>query len=401
MGQVECRLYDLESGNQNVLIPGGADARYVNTGHLVYMKFGTLMGVPFDASTGQLTGAPIALIEGVMQSANTPNTDDETGSGQFAVSTSGTLVYAPGGVSPTVENTLAWVERNGSTTPFTFAPQGPNGTPRISPDGQKIAVSTRQKTGENREIWVYDASRGAPTRLTFDGADSALWSPDGKRVVYGHGSLQIVSADGSAKPETLAETGDASTPTSWTSAADAVVFLKRTQSGANGIWVVPMESGGKPRLFLESRFDLWHPDLSPDGRLMAYVSFESGTPEVYVQSYPGPGEKVRISEKGGFDPLWTAGGRELLYRSADLEAQYFFSAAVRSNSPLQVDAPRLLFQAKAGSYDTTAPERSWHITADGKRFLLLQAAKSTDKPVTVMHVVLNWVQELSRLAPAR
>ena len=83
-----------------VLIPGGADARYVNTGHLVFMKSGTLMAVPFDAGSRQVRGAPVALVEGVMQSVNTPNTDDETGSGQFAVSNSGTLLYAAGGISP-------------------------------------------------------------------------------------------------------------------------------------------------------------------------------------------------------------------------------------------------------------------------------------------------------------
>jgi Tol biopolymer transport system component len=262
--------------------------------------------------------------------------------------------------------------------------------------------------GEDRgpDVWVYDVRRGAPTRLTFDGGNNPVWSPDGKRVVYnasgsGANNLFTISADGSGKPERLATSEYGQTPTSWASTANAIAFLQRTQNGSNGIWVLPMAGDGKPHLLLESRFNLWHPDLSPDGRLMAYVSNESGTYEVYVQPYPGPGEKTRISTAGGSEPIWTANGRQLLFRSGTLDRQQVFAAAIRSGSPFQVDAPRLVFEAKAGEYDQTAPGRSWDVSADGQRFLLLRVAASTDKPITVMHVVLNWADELKRLVPAK
>jgi hypothetical protein len=132
---------------------------------------------------------------------------------------------------------------------------------------------------------------------------------------------------------------------------------------------------------------------------MAYVSNESGTYEVYVQAYPGPGEKIRISTAGGFDPIWTAKGRELLYRSSTPDdQQLFISAAIRSLAPFRTDPPRVMFQAKPLEYDMTAPERSWDVTSDGKRFLLVKPAPFADKPVTAMHVVLNWAEELRRLA---
>jgi hypothetical protein len=162
-----------------------------------------------------------------------------------------------------------------------------------------------------------------------------------------------------------------------------------------------MTGDRKPTLFLESRFTLWFPEFSPDGRWIAYVSNEVGSPEVYVQPYPGPGQKIRISTTGGSEPIWTANGRELLYRSGTLEHQQFFSAAIRSVSPFQVDAPRLLFEAQFGEYESTAPTRSWDVSADGQRFLLLRPVPSTDNPVTVMHVVLNWTEELKRLVPAK
>jgi serine/threonine-protein kinase len=160
-----------------------------------------------------------------------------------------------------------------------------------------------------------------------------------------------------------------------------------------------MAGNRKPQLFIESRYTLLYPELSPDGHWMAHVSNESGAPEVYVQPYPGPGEKTRVSATGGIEPIWTPNGRELLYRSGTLQSQQYFSAAIRSVSPFAVDTPRLLFEAKVGEYDNTVPERSWDVSADGKRFLLSKPVDSTDKPVTVMHVVLNWAEELKRLVP--
>ena len=404
-GTANLVLQSIDGGERRVIIPGGADPRYVDTGHLLYMKSGTLMAAPFDIGSRQVTGASVALIEGVMHARNAPNGGDDTGAGQFAVSASGTLVYAAGGVAPLRQESFVWADRTGTAQPLPGAAPASYFGPRLSPDGQRLAVAMR---GEDRgpDVWVYDVRRGAPTRLTFDGGNNPVWSPDGKRVAYaansgGPNNLYTISADGSGKPERLATSEFGQTPMSWASTANAIAFLQRTQNGSNGIWVLPMAGDGKPRLLLESRFNLWHPDLSPDGRLMAYVSNESGNYEVYVQPYPGPGEKTRISTAGGSEPIWTANGRELLFRSGTLDRHQVFTAAIRSVSPFQVDAPRLVFEAKAGEYDQTAPGRSWDISADGRRFLLLRAVPSTDKPVAAMHVVLNWTEDLKRLAPAK
>jgi len=165
-----------------------------------------------------------------------------------------------------------------------------------------------------------------------------------------------------------------------------------------------MEGDRKPRLFLESRFNLTYPEFSPDGHWMAYVSNESGANEVYVQPYPGPGEKIRISTDGGTQPIWNANGRELLYTGPTRSGQGFkgfFSAAIRFPSPFRADMPRLLFEAKANEYGGTTPVRGWDVSADGQRFLHARRVESTDKPVTVMHVVQNWTEELKRLVPTK
>ena len=388
-------LHSMADGQQRVILSGAADARYVDTGHLVYMKTGTLMAVPFNLQSLELTGAPMALIEGVMQAVNAPNLADETGAGQYAVSDSGTLVYAGGGIGPVFHRSLVWVGRDGTAQPVATAPAGPFLNPRLSPDGRRIAVSVRQGATRASDLWVYDAERGAPTRVSFDGANAAIWSPDSKRLVYGAGRLFVTNADGTGRPEQLTIGDDNQTPSSW-AGSGAIAFLQRTAGGLNGIWVLPFDGDRKPTLFLESRFTLWHPAFSPDGRWIAYVSHESGGEEVYVQPYPGPGEKVRVSIAGGSEPIWTSRGLELLYRSGGPDEQQFLSAAIVSLSPFRTATPRVLFKSKPGEYDRTAPVSAWDAAADGQRLLLLRNHESTDKPVTAMHVVLHWADELKR-----
>jgi eukaryotic-like serine/threonine-protein kinase len=390
-------LHRLDTGERRVLVQGGADARVVGTGHIVYLKSGTLMAVPFDVRALQVTGAPVVLLEGVMQAVNAPNSADETGAGQFAVSSSGTLLYVTGGVGRALETSWVWVDRTGAAQPLNV-PAGPYLFPRLSPDGQKVAVTVR---ASSPDVWVYDVLRGAPTRLTVEGGSHPIWSPDGKRMVLtvraeGVSNLAVLSPDGGGKPERLAPSAYAQIPTSW-STTNVLAFLQRPQLGSTAIWVLPMDGDQrKPVLFLESRFTLSHAEFSPDGRWIAYVSYESGAPDVYVQPYPGPGEKIRISTAGGTEPIWAANGHELLYRH---EGQ-FFSAAIRSLSPFRIDTPRVLFATK-GEYDSTSPLRSWNVSADGQRFLLSRYTESRDKPVTAIHVVLNWTEELKRLVAAK
>jgi eukaryotic-like serine/threonine-protein kinase len=388
-------LFRLDGGQQRIIVEGGSDGRYVPSGHIVFMKAGTLMAVPFTLGSLQVTGPAAAIVEGVMHGVNAGNSGDETLAGQFAISSSGTLLYASGGINPSRTTTLVWVDRKGVSQEF--APARPFLFPRLSPDGRKVAVVVRAETSRDGDLWMYDAERGTPTRLTFDGAGSAVWSPDSKRLVFSAGGgLHLINADGSSKPQPISKAEFNQTPASWSPGADTIAFMQRPTLNTYGLWVLPMRGGtaGASAMFLESRFVITYPTFSPDGRWMTFVSTESGGAEVYVQGYP-TGEKTRISTEGGFEPIWTGNGKEILFRSGQ-GGRRFFSAEVRSLSPLQVDRPRLLFEAKPTEFDSTTPVRSWDATADGQRFLLAKNPESTDRPVTSLHVVLNWIEELKR-----
>jgi Tol biopolymer transport system component len=310
-----------------------------------------------------------------------------------------------GGIGPILQRSLVWVDRSGVQQPL-GAPESLYTAPRLAPDGQKIAFFASRGATRTNDIWVYDVLRGAPIRLTFDGNNTfPIWSPDGKRLVYGSSTagisnLYAINADGSGTPERLTTSNQVELPSSWASADNVIAFLRRDQSdGDHGIWVLPMDGDRTPRLFLESRFILEYPEFSPDGHWMAYVSDESGITEVFVQPYPGPGEKIRISTSGGVQPIWTADGRELLYRARTPDTQQMFSVAIHSLSPFRADAPRLLFEAGISDYGSAAPIRGWDISADRQRFLFMGSIRSMPKPVTAIHVVQNWAEELKRLVP--
>jgi Tol biopolymer transport system component len=240
-------------------------------------------------------------------------------------------------------------------------------------------------------------------------SQGAVWSPDSRRLAFvssggGVGNrVYVANADGSGQPERVTDMPGNQTAATWSMSSNAIAFLHRGPEGPSGIWVLPMAGTARtPAKFIEPGVNLTDPELSPDGAWMAYVSYESGAPEVYVQSYPGPGEKIRISTAVGYEPIWTRNGREILYRSSTSDGErHVYAVAITSLAPFRFDPPRLLFKAAPGDFDSTTPIRGWDATADGQRFVMNKPIPSSDKPVGELHVVLNWVDELRRRAPGK
>ena len=394
----------LASGQRTVLIRGGADARYLRSGHLLYLRRGTLMAVPFDLDRLAVTGGEVALIADVMQSANTPNEASESGAGQFSVSETGSLLYLPGGMFPDAERSLTWVDRSSQVQPLAL-PVRAYLSPRISPDGHRVVLWTQG----DRNVWVYDLARGMLTRLTSEGRNArAIWTPDGTRVTFGSstgGNENIFwkPADGSGPAERLATSDSLQYPAAWSPDGQTLAFVESRPETGLDIWVLPFSGDRRPSAIIQTRFSEAYADFSPDGQWLAYASNESGRNEVYVQPYPGPGPRQQVSTDGGTAPAWSRDGRELFYtttqtRGGQATFTKMMAVSVGLRSTFTAGAPRVLFQ---DNYGASAVVRGYDVTADGRRFLMVQQKKRPPVSASEMILVQNFLEELKARVPAK
>jgi eukaryotic-like serine/threonine-protein kinase len=384
-------LLDLGTREWWTLIPDAADARYLPAGYLLFLRQGTLMAVRFDAGKTRIAGQPFPVVDDVMQ-AVIPWGSSNTTAGQFDVSGSGSLIYAQGGVLPDLRNSLVWVDHAGSeepVAPLRLAFQAP----RLSPDGRRIVYVTQ---GRDWQVFVYDLETGTNSRLTHEGMSSrAIWAPDGRNVVFiwfaGPGiNLFSQPYDGSSPRERLTTSGLAHYPSSWTPDGRTLALVEdHIQSN---ISLLETDSGSV-RPFLNSPFFEGFPEFSPDGRWIAYVSDESGRQEIYVGPFPGPGARHQVSSQGGTQPLWARDGKRLFFRWRN----QVWAADVRPDDGFSTGKPRLLFE-KAG-YSPGNPTRSYDLSLDGRRFLMVRQEQRTPAPVTEMTLVQNWFEELKRMLP--
>jgi WD40 repeat protein/predicted Ser/Thr protein kinase len=392
--QPRLALLRIDTREWRILLEDAADARYVPTGHLIFLRRGTLMAVRFDLQRQEIIGQPAALVQDVMQ-AFSGKTDLHTGAGQFSISDTGSLIYAEGGVVPDRPDSLVWVDTKGNEEPVTDLRKSFL-TTRLSPDGQRIAYCGG---GSDGSIWVYDLERGTNRRLTEEGQSSfPLWSPDGKMLLFSwHRSLSPnlfgQPHDGSRAMERMTTSDYRQYPGSWTSDGKTVAFVERPETDANILFLDV--ASGRVTTFLDSKFDERYPDFSPDGRWIAYSSDEAGRDEVYVRPFPGPGTKHLVSAEGGSQPMWARDGSRLFYRQQD---QYWV-VDVRTDGGFSTSKPRLLF-TKPG-YGSAIPIRSYDLSVDSQRFLMIKSQQRAleSSPATEMILVQNWFEELKRMLP--
>ena len=388
-------VLDLKAKTWRVLVEDAADARYVPTGHLVFLREGTLMAVPFDLEKREVTGQPVPAVANVIQALNTSARN--FASGQFSISNTGWLVYAVGGTLPDRQDLLVWVDMRGNTEPVVSF-KAPFWAPRLSPDGGKIAYIT---AGREWHAWIYDLDRRIPTQLTGEGkADFAIWTPDGKRLVFkwwGPGKEANIfeqAADGSSPMERLTTSENHQVPVSFTPDGATLAFEENNPDTGWDINLLDMKSR-KVTSFLNSKANEMYPEFSPDGHWMAYTSDESGRKEVYVRPFPGPGGKWQISAEGGESPIWSRDEKHLYY--VGLMDDEYWATDVQTGGTFSASKPRLLF--KSGDFIIGDPTRTVDTSLDGKRFLMAKLGDRKAQPVTEVILVQNWLEEVKRLAP--
>lgn len=365
------------TGDQHLLLEGTVAARYIPTGHLIYMeRRRDLWAVPFNLANLKVSGSPARVIEDAGR--------------QFAISDSGSLVYAVGQAEKTE---LVWVDRKGLITPITEGREWYS-TPRLSPDGRRLAVTIGEE-GASRDIWVFDWERNVWARLTQTGNNSSpVWSPDGSRIAFasaGSGSIDIYSkaADGSGEAEPLLERDLPQVPDSWSPDGRSLVFWQNDPNGRGDLWTLSMADGRRASPLIATSFNELGSDLSPSGNWLSYTSDESGRDEVYVAAFPSGKERLRISVNGGLYPVWSADGKELFYREPSGQTMV---VAVRTEPKLAAGRPQVLFEGRfIGSFD---------VSPDNRRFVMTQRTEDPKASAFELRVVLNWFESLRHQVPA-
>jgi serine/threonine protein kinase len=372
----------LDSKDTKLILKAPSSALYAPPGYLLFSRAGTLLAQPFDADRLEVKGDAIPIAEGVQFNA-------AYGKAAVGVSANGVLAYRL--VPTAAQNKLVWVDRKGSELPLAAPPHAYR-NPRLSPDGQRVAVTIDEL---GTQEWLLDIKRDTLTRLTFEGNyNGALaWTPDGKRVSFasdraGSRNLFWQLADGSGGTERLATSDSQQVASSWSPDGQTLAF-EQSNPGTGFDLMVYRVGDRKVETFLQTRFNEIAPQFSPDGRWLAYVSDESGHNEVYVQPYPGPGGKWQISTEGGTEPVWARNG-ELFYRNGDK----MMAVATTAKANFSADTPKVLFEGHYATYNTMP---AYDVTPDGQRFLLAKTAEQGPQEISV---VLNWTEELKKKAPA-
>jgi serine/threonine-protein kinase len=377
-------VVSLETGESKRVVDSGRMPRYVETGHLVYQYEGSLYAANFDLDSLDVRGNAMPLDLGVRRTVSGP--------AQYDVAQDGSLVYLPGASSSTSEKALVWVERDGRFEPITESRRA-FGVPRLSPDGQRIALWISEGQGLG-DVFIYDVGRDVLQRVTLGGNSFApVWSPDGTRITYsfkGNGGWSLLQrdADGSAEPDTLIEQSDFLAADAWS--PDGTKLLYGTNVGDRS-WdqlLFSVADGSSRTLASSPEYDA-EASFSPDGRWIVYTSGESGVFHLYVQSLSETEKRWQISDSSGRDPIWT-GGTEIVYRSG----RRIMSVDVRTEPDFEASVPQILFE---GPFELeTSGFRNFDVTRDGQHFVLIQ---SDEAPLDRLTFVVNWLAEVERLAP--
>ncbi|MHC4684580.1 MAG: protein kinase domain-containing protein [Planctomycetota bacterium] len=371
-------VFSRAGGTRHVVLDGGVFGRYLPSGHLIFVRNGSLFGARFDLKGLTLQSKPVPLPEQVYTT-------------QFVCSNTGILAYIPAASS---DRELVWVDDRGLVEPLGA---------RLAPDGTQIALSIDSQYPNPRvsaDIWLYDIPRATLTQLTFNGMSIIpRWLGNSRQLTYlkydpaeEMHDLLCFYTDGSGDEKLLARVPGIFYLGGYCINKDAtfVLGLVRLPPNDQNIVAINLKNGDPTEKTVVDDAS-WQraPVFSPDGRWFAYCSHETGTWEVYVKSFPGSGAKVKLSDGGGYGPRWDPYGNKLYYRNGDEMWMVSYEAGEKFD-PAQ---PKFLF--KRHLYGSVVAIETYSVAKDG-RFLMIQEDLA---PGTQINLVVNWFEELKRLVP--
>ncbi len=373
-------------GRLNKLLVRAVSNMAYSSGYLLFARESGLTAQAFDAKRLEITGDSIAV-------AGQVQFDVLFSLAAFSASKKGVLTYHSGGARQN-STRLVWFDATGKELGVLGDQEVYFGL-RLSPDGKKAAVDLVDVATRNWDVWIYDLSRGARTRFTFDPAIDRypVWSPDGNRIVFASGrkgpfSLYAKPSGGAGADEPLLVTAPNLYPADWSPDGRYILYSPDDPRTGRDLWVLPLFGDRKPLPFLQTQFnENQYARFSPDGRWVAYVSDESGADQVYVAPFPGPGGKWQISASGGNFPAWRGDGKEIVFLSTD--DKLVATAVNARGADFQVGTSRTLFQARPARIGLP-----FDVSRDAQRFLMNTApAERSGIPVTL---VVNWTAGLKK-----
>jgi len=343
-----------------------ADAQPIVTGgSLLFLNDQTLMAQPLDRDTLNGRSTPVGLRVGRGPLGQV-----------FATASRDVLIYgAPG----TNLRELRWVSPNGDTVGRASEPVDAWDL-RIAPDGRRVAITEVDPQLRTLDVFIREGSQPVATRLSLstDSDESGVWSPDGLRIAWaGRRRHVMIRGAGAVLPEqTIASFDPPVQVWDWSRDGRSLLIGRTHADTRDDLWIQPPTEGAVAQPYVTTAFNQTFAAFSPDGRWVAYASDESGKFDVYIDSFPKPGARIRVTTAGGTEPRWSRDGTEVYFRRG---SEIHAAALTRSGNALEVGAINRLF-------DAGAAVRSYDVSPDGRRFLInLPASSSTLAPITIVH----------------
>ena len=394
-------LLDPAIGQSTLLIEDAFNAKYATSGHIVFVRDGSIWAVPFDESSLKIVGEEVPVITGV-------ETWADRGISNYDFSDYGRLVYLPGeqltpGAARVSESNLVWINKDGTEEPIDLRPQSFS-FPQISPDGNFLALTITEEGRPNSDIWVYDFLRKTLGKRTFTGvASRAIWSRDGThlffRTVDASGianGIWSIPTSGAGSPELLVQ--EAVLPLT-TSPDDLTLLFERGVGIERNIYAFSeAEEISLDPIFSNSR-DITDSKISPDGKWISYVSVETGINQVYIHPYPEVDSgRWQVSINGGNEPVWGSDGKSIYFIGSEDQLLRVTNLS-DSDSQFSASFPEIVVELDDVQINRT---RNYDVHPSDEKFLFLRAPGTVgllNADVVSLVMVENWFEELKRLVP--